>query len=138
VDPTKYFGTFKDGGTLANGEFDIGEYANNTVTTNPANARTFFCDDISSDAVPGGQNYVGYCNDELDKLWKVTEQALDPKEGQAAADKIQEILADDVPLVILYNRNDIYAYVTSHFAKPIRLGAGITNQWFDIVNWELK
>lgn len=138
VDPTQYFGAFKDGGTLANGNFDIGEYANNTVTTNPANTRTFFCDDISSEEVPGGQNYVGYCNPELDRLWKITEQSLDPKAGQDAANKIQEILAEDVPLIILYNRNDIYAYATSRFAKEPRIGAGITNQWFDIANWELK
>jgi len=138
VDPTQYFGQYQQGGTIANGNCDLCEYANNTVTTNPANARTFMCDEISSADNPGGQNYIGFCNTDMDKLQLVTEQSLDPKAGLDAAYKIQEIQAEQVPVIILYNRNDIYAYVTSHFAAPLRIGAGITNQWFDIVNWDLK
>ena len=74
----------------------------------------------------------------VDDLWKITEQSLDPKAGQDAANKIQEILADEVPVIILYNRNDIYAYTTSRFAVTPHIGAGVTNQWYDIVNWQLK
>ncbi len=137
-DSTKYFGPFLDGGIIKSGVDDIDEYANNTVTTNPANTRTFFCNDITSDKNPGGQNYIGYCNSDLDTLWLTTEQTLDPKAGQAAADKIQEILNTDVPVIILYNRNDIYAYRTSRFVEAPHIGAGITNQWYDIANWQLK
>ncbi|MEP7285343.1 MAG: peptide ABC transporter substrate-binding protein [Chloroflexota bacterium] len=133
-----FFGQFKDGGITSGGKFDIAEYANNTVTTNPANARVFFCDDIPSDAVPGGQNNVGYCNPKLDDLWKVTEQALDPAEGQKAADEIQTILAEDVPNIILYDRPDQYTYNPTRFVGKPRIGAGLTNQWFDISNWQLK
>lgn len=138
VDPTLFFGSWQANGTNAIGDYDIAEYANNTVTTNPANSRKFFCDDITSAQNPGGVNNTGYCNAKMDDLWKVTEQALDPKQGQDAANQIQQIMADDVPLIILYNRNDIYAYATSRFAETPRIGAGITNFWFDIVNWQLK
>lgn len=137
-DPTKYFGSFPDGGIIKTGVDDIDEYANNTVTTNPANQRTFFCNDITSDQNPGGQNYVGYCNQDMDKLWSTTEQTLDPKQGQTAADKIQEMMNSDVPIIILYNRNDIYAYRTSRFAQAPHIGAFVTNQWYDIANWKLQ
>ncbi|MHB8625351.1 MAG: peptide ABC transporter substrate-binding protein [Aggregatilineales bacterium] len=137
-DPTQLFGSWQANGTNAIGDYDIAEYANNTVTTNPANSRKFFCDDITGAQNPGGVNNTGYCNPKMDDLWKVTEQALDPKAGQDAANQIQQIMADEVPVIILYNRNDIYAYATSRFAQTPRIGAGITNQWFDIVNWQLK
>jgi peptide/nickel transport system substrate-binding protein len=137
-DATQYFGAYKDGAPTKTGAGDLQEYANNTVTTNPANVRVFECDNITSDDNPGGQNFIGFCNEEVDKLWAKTEDALDPKGALDAAQKIQEILYDEVPVVLLYTLTDNYAFRTSKFAKAPNVGAGITNQWYDIVNWEVN
>jgi peptide/nickel transport system substrate-binding protein len=137
-DPTQFFGAFADGGIAKTGVDDLDEYANNTVTTNPANVRTFECNNITSEKNPGGQNYIGYCNPEFDKLQIATENATDAKAGLAAAFKAQEILQDEVPMIILYSRLDHYMYKTSKFTAAPNIGAGITNQWYDIVNWDVK
>ncbi len=140
---SEYFAPATQGGILATGKFDFGEFANNTVTTNPANAsvRAFLmCAEVVSEKNPAGNNNGGYCNEALgiDKLQLTTEQSLDAKASQAAADKIQEIFDQEVPLIILYNRDDIYAYKTSRFASAPRIGTGIQNMWFDVHNWVLK
>jgi peptide/nickel transport system substrate-binding protein len=140
---TEFFAPFPQGGILATGKFDFGEFANNTVTTNPGNATTratMMCVELITEKNQGGQNYGGYCNeaDGVDKLQLTTEQALDPKERQAAADKLQEIFTRDVPFVILYNRDDIYAFRPSVWPETNKIGAGILNQWFDIHNWTMK
>src|SRR5262249_19769950 len=90
--PKQLFGPYQDGGVTKTGADDMDEYAQNTVTTNPANVRTFECNNISSDGNPGGQNYIGWCNAEYDKLQLVTESAADPKASQDAANKMQQIL----------------------------------------------
>ncbi len=137
-DPTQFFGPYPDGGIAKTGADDMDEYANNTVTTNPANVRNYECNNITSDSNPGGQNYIGWCNPEYDKLQLLTESAADPKASQDAANKLQQILYDEVPIVILYTRTDKYAYQTARFTKALNIGAGITNQWYDIVNWDMK
>jgi peptide/nickel transport system substrate-binding protein len=137
-DPTQFFGPYQDGGITKTGAEDIDEYANNSVTTNPANTRIFECNNITSDSNPGGQNYIGWCNPEFDKLQLVTESAADPKASQDAANRLQQILYDEVPIIILYTRTDKYAYQTGRFTNALNIGAGITNQWYDIVNWEPK
>jgi peptide/nickel transport system substrate-binding protein len=137
-DPTLYFGSFQDGAPTKTGAGDLSEYANNTVTTNPANVRTFECDNITSEKNPGGQNYIGWCNEEFDKLQKETENALDPEAAKKAAFRMQEIMYEEVPIIQLYTLQDNYAYRTAKFGTAPNFGAGITNQWYDILNWDIK
>lgn len=137
---TEFFGAFANGGTLAIGEFDLGEFANNTVTTNPVagQARALMCEELVSEKKPGGQNNGGYCNPKMDEAVKKAETSLDKKDALDAVKTIQKLMYDDVMQFTLYNRDDIYAYATSRFAAKPRIGAGILNMWFDVQNWELK
>jgi len=140
---SEFFAPFPQGGILSTGKYDLGEFANNTVITNPANASVralMMCAELVTPENTGGQNNGGYCNeaDKFDDLQLKTEQSLDAKERQAAADKIQEIYNRDVPFIILYNRPDIYAYRTSAFAAKPVIGTGILNMWFAVEKWELK
>ncbi|HRE47008.1 MAG TPA: peptide ABC transporter substrate-binding protein [Aggregatilineales bacterium] len=138
---TDYFGQFANGGTLATGQFDLGEYANNTVLTNIVNVSVdeeLTCAQRITDDNPAGNNYSGYCNEEMDKLVEITKTSSDAKAAQEAADKIQEILANDVPVILLFPRGDIYGILKSKFAEAPRIGSGVGNQFFDIVNWKLN
>lgn len=138
---TEYFGTWSDSGINASGEYDIAQYANNTALTNPSNAtvnEAMACDQIPGDDNPGGQNFMGYCNEEVDELSAITRTSLDPDERLAAAQRIQEIVRDDAPLINLFPRGDNYAYHVSRFASEPTIGSGVGNQWFDILNWELS
>jgi peptide/nickel transport system substrate-binding protein len=138
---SEFFGAFVNRGINAIGEYDIAEYANNTSLTNPANAtvdEALNCKQIPNESNPGGQNFTGFCSPEMDEASRITKTSLDPEERLAAAYKIQEIMRDQVPLINLFPRGDNYAYNTKRFAGEIRIGSGVGNQWFDIMNWELK
>jgi peptide/nickel transport system substrate-binding protein len=137
---SEFFGAFANGGTLATGDYDLGEFANNTVTTNPVagQARALMCEERVGDKKPGGQNNTGFCDPKMDELVKAVENGIDKKAAIDNVKAIQAIMEAQLPQFTLYNRDDIYAYRTSAFAKAPRIGAGILNMWFDVENWELK
>jgi ABC-type transport system substrate-binding protein len=98
------------------------------------------CMEVITEKNQGGQSNGGYCNPELklDELQLTTEQSLDEAKSNEAIAQIQKLFNDEVPFIILYNRDDIYAYTTSKFASTPKIGTGILNMWFDIHNWTLK
>jgi peptide/nickel transport system substrate-binding protein len=137
---TEFFGSWANNGTNASGNYDIGQYANNTALTNPANVTVIEglnCEQRVSEANPGGQNYTGFCSEEMDAAAEVTISSLDADERQAAANTIQQIMRDEVPLINLFPRGDNYAYNTSRFTGELTIASGVGNTWFDILNWEL-
>jgi peptide/nickel transport system substrate-binding protein len=143
VPASDFFGQWTAGGTLATGKFDLGEFANNTVLTNIVNITatdSLACDQIPGNAPlnPAGNNHMGWCNEEFDKLVDETTVEADPAKGQAAADKAQEILRDEVPLITLFPRSDLYVWNKDVFVAAPNIGSGVGNQWYDIVNWDIK
>ncbi len=56
----------------------------------------------SSRARPGGLNFTGYKNPELDRLLAAQRATFDRVRRKAILDRIQEILADQVPYTFLY------------------------------------
>lgn len=137
---SEFFGAWANNGINAVGEYDIAQYANNTALTNPANVTVYEalnCEQIPSEANPGGQNFTGFCSEEMDAAAQVTLSSLDEQERLDAAYTIQTIMRDNAPLINLFPRGDNYAFVGSRFAETPRIGSGVGNTWFDIVNWQL-
>jgi peptide/nickel transport system substrate-binding protein len=56
----------------------------------------------SMNAKPGGLNFTNYKNPELDKLLEQQRRIFDPAKRKAVIDRIQEIMAEDVPYTFLY------------------------------------
>ena len=137
---SEFFGSWANNGINASGNYDIAQFANNTALTNPANVTVYEslnCAQIPGDDNPGGQNYTGFCNEEMDAAAQVTLTSLDADERQEAANTIQTIMRDEAPLINLFPRGDNYAYNTSRFTSELTIGSGVGNTWFDILNWEL-
>ncbi|MCC6616048.1 MAG: peptide ABC transporter substrate-binding protein [Anaerolineae bacterium] len=138
---SEFFGAWANNGINAVGEYDIAQYANNTALTNPANVTVYealACDQIPSEDNQGGQNFTGFCNEDMDAAAQVTLNSLDPDERLQAAYTIQEIMKENAPLINLFPRGDNYAYNTTRFTGDITIGSGVGNLWFDILNWELS
>lgn len=137
---SEFFGTWANNGINAVGDYDLSLYANNTALTNPANvtvAEALACAQIPSDENQGGQNFTGFCSEALDAASNVTLTSLDAAERLAAAHEIQEIVASELPIITIFPRGDNYVYNTTRFTSEIRIGSGVGNLWFDIMNWEL-
>lgn len=138
---SEFFGAWANNGINAVGEYDIAQYANNTALTNPANVTVYEaldCDQIPSEENQGGQNFTGFCSEEMDRLSDITLTSLDADERLQAAFGIQKIMKEEAPLINLFPRGDNYAYLTGRFTGPLRIGSGVGNTWFDILNWELQ
>jgi peptide/nickel transport system substrate-binding protein len=137
---SEFFGSWSNNGINASGAYDIAQYANNTALTNPVNVtviEALNCAQFPSDENQGGQNFTGFCSEEMDALGLLTQTSLDADERLQAAYGIQAIMKEQAPLINLFPRGDNYAYVTARFAEAPVVGSGVGNQWFDIVNWQL-
>ena len=138
-----FFGQWSAGGILATGNFALGQFANNTVLTNIVNVtadESMGCDQIPGNAPlnPAGNNHMGWCNKEFDSLIDITKTEADAAKALEAGNKAQVIVRDEVPLITLFPRGDIYVYNKDRFTAPINIGSGVGNQWYDVINWELK
>ncbi len=137
---SEFFGSYSNGGINAIGEYDIAQYANNTALTNPANVtviEALSCEQIPTEDNLGGQNFTGFCSPEMDEAAQITLTSLDADERLAAAHEIQRIMKEQAPLINLFPRGDNYGYNTNRFDGEIRIGSGVGNTWFDIINWRL-
>jgi peptide/nickel transport system substrate-binding protein len=137
---SEFFGTWANSGINAVGAYDLAQYANNTALTNPANVTIYEalnCSQRVNEENQGGQNFTGFCSEEMDAASDVTLTSLDADERLQAAYTIQQIMKDEAPLINLFPRGDNYGYNISRFAEPIRIGSGVGNMWFDIMNWQL-
>lgn len=56
----------------------------------------------SSQAVPGGSNFVGFKNDEVDRLLEAYRVSFDPARRKELYDRFQEILYEEQPYTFLY------------------------------------
>jgi peptide/nickel transport system substrate-binding protein len=137
---SEFFGSWANSGINAVGEYDIAQYANNTALTNPANVSVYealACNQIPGEDNPGGQNFTGFCSEEMDAAAQLTLSSPDAQEQLDAAYTIQAIMRDNIPLINLFPRGDNYAFNVTRFSPENRIGSGVGNQWFDIVNWQL-
>jgi peptide/nickel transport system substrate-binding protein len=63
----------------------------------------------------GGWSDSGYCNAEYDQLYLDQQQAADPAERQQLIHRMQEMLYQDLPYIVLYNYDELYAYRSDRF-----------------------
>ncbi|MBA2441146.1 MAG: peptide ABC transporter substrate-binding protein [Rubrobacter sp.] len=62
------------------------------------------------DAIEEGQNYYRYRNEEVSELWEQASVTVDEDERAELIIEAQELMAEDVPIIPLYQRTVIYAY----------------------------
>jgi len=65
----------------------------------------------------GTGNWARYSNPEVDRLTELLRVTFDPEERKKIAWKIQEILADEVPIIVLYYRKFINPYRVDKFER---------------------
>ncbi len=89
------------GGTLAGGQFDMA-YVPFTMGSDP--------DDSSVLACNGPSNYMRYCNPLVNALEKQALAARSQTQRKAIYARIERTVAQDVPIIYLFNADYIYAY----------------------------
>lgn len=111
---TLFFDTFEHAGILASGRFDVSEFAWQGDVMGDL-SDLFTCDSIP----PKGQNYSRYCNSELDHLYRAMKVTYDGAERKRLLSRVQRLLAEEVPMIIININDDIYvANSDLHYFHP--------------------
>jgi peptide/nickel transport system substrate-binding protein len=87
------------------GDFELAEWAW-SASPDPSITTLFSADLIP----PDGQNYYRYKNEEATRLMKESDTTVDQAERAELIRQAQEIMAEDVPLIPLYQRPETYSY----------------------------
>jgi len=90
-----------EGGLLAMGDFDLA-YVPWPMGADPDDSVLLSCN--------GPSNFMRYCNPDVDRLEREALTATDETTRKRDYFKIQEIVADDVPIIYLFNPTYVYAY----------------------------
>ncbi len=84
----------------------------------------------SSQAMPGGNNRYGFMHDEYDRLVEQQRTEMDIDARQQLVYEAQDILAEEIPKLTLFFRDEIQAYNHENFEGFLVMpGEGINNEW---------
>jgi len=110
----KLFAAYAADGVVATRHYDIASYAW-SLAPDPDLTNLIACSRIS----PKGQNYMGYCNPEVDAALQDALGSYDETRRKRDYIRVQEDLARDVPFVVLFQRTDHLTYNDDfHGIKP--------------------
>ena len=124
-----FFASYGAGGIVQTGKFDTAFYSwINGV--DPDDATLFMCNQFP----PNGQNSYHFCNHDLDAGETVALTEYDQDKRKAAYDKVQHVLVDQEPLIIIWfvRRQDIVNTDLKNY-KPAHAVTTFWNTW----EWEL-
>lgn len=123
--PSLLFATYQAGGIIQGSKFDIAFYSwVNGI--DPDDATNFLCDQFP----PHGQNVYKFCDKDLDAAEQIALTDYDQSHRKAAYDKVQRILADKVPLIIMWfnRRQDVFNTDFKNY-KPAHAVTEFWNTW---------
>lgn len=128
-----FFNGFADGGPMATGDYDIGEYSNApTGFPDPEASANWLCSEVVSADNPDGGNWQGYCNPELDAL--LTEQAttVDLAKRIDLYKQIQQIMYDEVVVIMMWSDPDLWSL--NNRLQGVKFSGAMpfwnSNEWF--------
>lgn len=110
----KLFASYAGGGVVATRHYDLSSYAW-SLPPDPDLTNLIACSRIS----PQGQNYMGYCNPDVDASLGDALADYDRARRKRDYIRVQEDLARDVPFLVLLQRTDHLTYNDDfHGLKP--------------------
>jgi len=82
----------------------------------------------------GSNNPGGYSNPAYDAMFDAQAAEFDADARRAIVLEMQELVAPDAPLVILYHRDEVIAYNATQFDDMVTMaGEGLYNEWTPLV-----
>ena len=101
---SQLFASYGDGGVLNTGKFDVIGYGTQFGPIDGLSSYT------CSALPPAGQNYTHYCNKTVDAVLHDFNTQYSPEGQTRDLNKANKILAGDVPTILVYSREELYAY----------------------------
>jgi peptide/nickel transport system substrate-binding protein len=91
------------------GNYEMAEWAW-LATPDPTQTVIFAADEVPTDKDPAGQNWYWYKDEEVTRLLKESDRTLDVQQRAQLLKRAQEQMAEDLPILPMYQRPEYYAY----------------------------
>ena len=79
-------------------------------TPDPTETVIFSADEVPKKQDPAGQNWYWYKDEEVTRLLKESDRTLDVQQRAQLLHRAQELMAEDLPIIPMYQRPEYYAY----------------------------
>ncbi len=122
-----FFGSYTEGADLETGKFDMAIFTTGYYP-DPDATGSWDCADVPSKDNPTGANDYHLCDPKLDDMWKQGLATADPAARKKVYDQIQQYMYDNVLMVPLYARANVYAFRDSLVFPP---SSGYSNAFWD-------
>jgi peptide/nickel transport system substrate-binding protein len=102
-----FWNSYGEGGPIATGNYDIAEWSSNPAFPDPSR-NDWLCSEIPSDEFPEGGNWQGFCDEELDALFRAQEVEVDPTRRIELFHDIGKIMSEKVYWLGVWHDNDLW------------------------------
>jgi peptide/nickel transport system substrate-binding protein len=132
---TVFFGSYTDNGPLAQGKYDMGDYATGFYPDPYPSTQDFLCEAVPTKDAPGGQNFYHICDPKLEQLFADSLKSADPAVRKPVFDEIQQYQYDNYFFIPIYAWANMAAYTDRTVLGPW----GAYSTWFwDMEAWDVK
>jgi peptide/nickel transport system substrate-binding protein len=129
-----FFGSYTEGADMPLGKFDMAIYTTGFYP-DPNPSDNFLCSGIPTKDNPSGQNNYHICDPKLEDLFAQGLASSDPAARKKDYDEVQKYMYDNVLIVPLYARANVFAYADRFVFPP---SSGYTNAFWDAENFDVK
>jgi peptide/nickel transport system substrate-binding protein len=131
-----FFGSYTEGADMPLGKFDMAIYTTGFYP-DPDTGDQFLCTGIPTKDNPSGANNYHYCDQTgtMEKLFAAGLESADPATRKKVYDEIQQFQYDNVIIIPLYARANVYAYNDRFVFPP---SSGYANAFWDAENFDVK
>jgi peptide/nickel transport system substrate-binding protein len=112
--------------TAPHGQFHLGEWSELTGVE-PLPNLIFGCDEIPREPSWAGKNRMAWCDERAEQVMSRADTAVDPVERAALVHEANAIIADQVPLLPLFQSPDVVAWRTR--VQGLKLNPSANHTW---------
>ncbi len=103
-----FFNSYADGGPIATGQYDIAQWSSSPAAFPDPETYRYRCSEIPTPENPIGDNWQGYCNEEMDALFAEEARTTDYDARVALFHQIDQIIHDEVIWVGVWYDADVW------------------------------
>jgi len=129
-----FFGSYTEGADMPLGKFDMAIFTTGYYP-DPDAQSSWRCADVPNKDNPTGANNYHICDPKLDAMFEKALTSADPATRKATYDEIQKYMYDNVLMIPLYARANVYAFGDSLVFPP---SSGYANAFWDAENFDVK
>jgi len=129
-----FFGSYTEGADMPKGLYDMAIYTTGYYP-DPDASSSWRCADVPNASNPSGGNTYHICDPEVDAMFEEALTSADPATRKAVYDKIQQYMYDNVLMIPLYARANVFAYSENLVFPP---SSGYANAFWSAEDFDVK